>query len=106
MAIDVTVTLYGTNQWTITSTGTATAPGTITVTASVPLPQVGAWIKFASAVTKGTNPASTGPYLVTIPTSFTAPTEGSYAISASESENGTYCTAHPISVGKGGTGGY
>jgi hypothetical protein len=105
MAIDVSVTGTANNKWTITSSGTATAPGTITVTPHVSLPQVGAYVNFASAVTKGSNPASTGPYFVSIPSSFTAATAGDYAVSASESEGGPFCTAHPISVGRGGTGG-
>lgn len=105
MSIEVNISGPVNNTWTITSTGSAIAPGIIAVNPSISLPQVGVWVKFAEAVSKGNSPASTGPYFIDILTSFTAPTAGGYGISASATENGTYCSAHPITVGRGGTGG-
>jgi hypothetical protein len=99
MAVDVTITGSG-NSWNITSNGSTTVNGII----SVNPPATGAWVKFALPVTKGSDPASQGPYSITLLTPFVPTQAGDCSIQAANASTGPWSTAHPISVGRGGTG--
>jgi hypothetical protein len=98
LAVTVTDTM---GVWSITSSGSVDVNGTIAVTP----PATGAWIKFGTAVTHGSNPASIGPYTLSTMTLYSPTASGSNSITAGPTQNGPWCTAHPISVGRGGTGG-
>jgi hypothetical protein len=97
MAVDVTITGSG-NSWNITSSGSTTINGIINVNP----PATGAWVQFSLPVTEGSNPASTGPYSITLLTPFVPTQSGASGIQAGSSSTGPWCAVHPIHVGVGG----